>query len=128
MNLLTPHNDLSKQLFASIPKKAFTWLESLGEDLSVPGGYGRLNWEFAPEGGRLQLDQTEYEAPPIIIEWEGEPANITKIAGSDPRFAFIDLNLKWFADIEQKIYDEIEALQEQIQLASAYEFAKPEAR
>lgn len=127
-NLIPTETPLSLQLLGSIPKKVYSWLESLGEDLSRPDGYGLLSWEFFPEGGRLVLDQTDFGAPPIEIRWDGEATAVQSIRGTDPRFAFIDYNLEWFAEIESRIYDQIEALQDKIAEKTSYEFPRVSKR
>ena len=124
-----PQDSLSTELLKSIPKKVFVWLENLGVDLTEPGQDGWLRWTF----DEANNNGTIIYYDPIIddltqIWFDGSALDPTAICGSDERFTDIQSNLTFFAEVERKIYAELELMQEEYDRLQAFEFPKPDPR
>lgn len=113
-NLTKAGTPLSQQLASSIPRKVYSWLESLGEDLSRPGCFGWLDWDFSIESGKLTLDRSFWEEESLVLTWEGDALNAINIACSDSRIEDVGLNLEWFTELEEQIYNELQIYNEVI--------------
>jgi hypothetical protein len=108
-----PQDDLSLQLLNSIPKKVFSILDNLGEQVIGPGSAGQLRWNFDLSTGTIiygnEDDKTFFQ-----IWWTGDPVHPTDIRGSDQRFRFLAHDLEFFIQIERCVYEEMEKLQEEL--------------
>lgn len=107
----SPKDDLSAQLLKSIPRKVAAWLDNLDEDLSVPGDFGQLRWNFGTENGTIIYGEGEDS---IQIWWTGAVVDPSEVVGSDKRFENIVDNLDFFVEVEKLIYGELEKLQEKL--------------
>lgn len=96
--------ELSKSLIASIPKKTVTWLNNLHEDLTDTFTRGSLRVTVTELGGEIQLTADEL----IQIYWEGDATDPLCVTGDNKKFENLEMNLDWFANVEDRIYTEIQ--------------------
>jgi hypothetical protein len=103
----------SADLLRSIPKKVYGNIIDSGRDLTVPGKYGKLEWNFQEHAGTLIY--TGDEGDFIQLYWEGHPdSGITNVSGTDERFHDIRTNLQFFVSVENVIYAEVRKMQEEL--------------
>lgn len=101
-------------LLSSIPKKVKHWLLLLGMDIQE-GKYDLLEWSFTR--GVLILrseDPLEHE---FMIMWEGEAEYPDLVYANEEWVTSIATNLVRFVKLEKRIYDILESLDEEINLA-----------
>lgn len=121
-----PETELGAALLASVPRKVVIWLDRLAVDLSVPGNFNRLSWDFSdPNDGWLTLspEQSDREHESTTIRYTGDPTAPTSAVGNDPRFAAIELNLEFFTAFEARVYSELQFL-EAIEIAKVEQDAR----
>lgn len=105
-----PEDRLSVELVKSIPVKVVNWLKSLQIDLDTEFKTGRLTVSVTPEGGWIKFGE-EIDEDFILIGWDEEYSNIRTT-----NLALVEaaVNLGDFVHVETSIYDELEALQEEL--------------
>lgn len=104
-----PETQLGQQLLASIPKKLVAWLNFLAVDITKPGRYGHLTWDFGNLDDMSITLHGEYFFE--ITDIKHTPSGTEC---SDPRVINIEQNLNWFVQLEHDIYQEMSKLEAEL--------------
>lgn len=102
------------QLLSSIPKKVKHWLQLLGMDIQE-GKYDLLEWSFTRKVITLRSENPLEDS--FTIMWEGKTEYPDYIFANEKWVTDISHNLVRFVKLEKQIYDILENLDEEIQLA-----------
>jgi len=107
----SPNDTVSEELLKSIPKKVHFWLQGLLAEMTEPGGYGMLRWNFTDEVSTIAYGESDDSV--FQLWWEGDSHNPIGLCGNDKRFESIIDNMDFFTLLEENIYSELESLEEE---------------
>lgn len=106
-----PQDPVSEELLKSIPKKVYNWLDGLGEDLTCPGSYQTLSWEFnVDDTSHISVD---VDGDAITLWWEGDAHNTSSLCSNSRKLEDIPNNIEFFTQLEEEFYSTLESFEEE---------------